>query len=354
MKTAVKLSADGETLTWDAQSVEGSDLLAMVRDVPRRIGKGRVPIAATVLTLGIYAKGGERDWRAVAERVAGVHPARVLLINPADADAPDALLDAALAATVRPRGPEHAPVLFSEFIHVRPKGRLASYWIDLVQPLVPSGLPAYLWWATKPPEAGFRWDLLRGVFDHLLIDSRQAGYAQWGEAHKLCRSLDMTIDDLNWVRTAPWRSALADAADVSELQEAVVAPDMIALTGPDPTPFPPVLAWLFKRLDWQIDDGVPVRRQDAGPVAMTWHDGPRTEMRLTRGTIEVRLALQADELSASGRTGSAVRFDQHYPWVPEAVVRHLLTFLTRGHDPLYDAAEPWLEPCAALLKAATH
>lgn len=344
----------GETLTWEAESVEGSDLLSMVREVPRRLGKGRIPIAATVLTLGIYAKGGERDWRGVAERVAAVHPARVLLINPADPDAPDPRLDAALAATARPRGQDQAPVLFSEFIQVRPKGRLASYWIDLVQPLVPSGLPAYLWWATRPPEANFRWDLLRGVFDHLLIDSGEAGVEAWSAALQSPRRLGMTIDDLNWVRTAPWRSALADAADVPELRSAVVAPDAIVMTGPNRTRLVPVLAWLVNRLDWKIDGSALTQGPDGLPVAVTWRDGPGTALRMRRDAVEVALEAQEDELRVVGRQKSLVRFDQRYPGERTDVVHHLLTFLSRGHDPLYDGAEPWLEPCSALLGANTR
>ena len=136
---------ESQTLHWDHPNIKGPELLELLRtQIPQSLG-GVVPVTATVLTLGLYVKGiPTTDWTELAGRIAKVHPARVLIINPITADVDDTFphVDAQLSAMITYRRPNEPPTLFSECVEMDLKGGLSNHWIDLVQSLIKSDLPA--------------------------------------------------------------------------------------------------------------------------------------------------------------------------------------------------------------------
>jgi glucose-6-phosphate dehydrogenase assembly protein OpcA len=322
--------ANASIVRWEEPGPVGEDWPAR-RDeqLARQLGVVR-PATATVLTLILWldASTPEENWSQLAQDLAQGHPSRVVVIHPGNPAGPPSC-PVTVVATVRQRAGVH-PLLFSEFLHLRPEGTLATHWIDLVQPLVMADLPSYLWWVGLPPAADFPWKLLRAGISHLIIDSSQVDLSRWRSALWRAWAAQMQLEDLQWQRLRPWRMALADLADDPERLQALRRPECLKASwegGEDDLTL--LLGWLAARLNWPraaLADFL-VRRQSQ-PATLALHL-PGVEATVRRRGLQVELRPSQDDGAP-----------HLYPAVPNRLSA-LRDVLSRGHDPLFDQALEW-------------
>lgn len=326
------------TITWEAHGINGPALLRELPSiVPRQLGDV-TPIIATVLTLGIYVKNVDhQDWTGLAESVAKRHPARIVIIAP-DHHLADGLLDITYTAVIRDAQASQAPVLFSECLELTLHEPLATYWIDVVQPLIKADLPSYLWWLGAYPQGHFRWDLLGTGFNHLIIDSHDSGTFPWLPSIYAARRAGMRVDDLEWVRLHPWRLLWAMAADDPRALDVLVHPELIACAD-TASRCQLMLGWLASRANWTPDS----------PPSFSWRDGSRpvaviakppnapVQWQFQRHDWRLEIlnqgqAVEARLLSPGGTP--AARWVE--PFTAGDSLEPILHLLTLGHDVLYE------------------
>lgn len=326
---------------WSQSDISGPELLQQLNSiVPARLN-GSIPMIAAVMTLGLYMKdAGYPDWSLIAQEVAKIHPCRVIGIHPtSEGDSP--VMDVDYSATVQPRSDGQSPLLFSEYLGLSLKGALSVYWIDLVQPLTRSDLPATLWWASDPPEPRFRWDLLATCFDHLLVDSAAPGLIEWLPALSQARAEGLQIDDLAWARILPWIFHWASIGDQAEGLAVIAEPEQISLHTPE---WPSseallLLAWLAVQLEWALEfqdntfylilqsgSVIPVNIETSSDMSWTFaRESSVLKSSREDGYLRSWLSFQDDVVS---------RWEEPMPSLP--TVQVLLNIFNKGHDLLYD------------------
>ncbi len=337
---------ESQTLHWNHPNIKGPELLELLRtSVPQSLG-GTLPVTATVLTLGLYVKGiPPADWADLAGQISRVHPSRVLIINPVvdSAQAPTHV-DAELSATITYRRPHEPPILFSECVQMNLQGGLANHWIDLVQSLIKSDLPAYLLWLGVPPLPGFRWDLLSTGFSHLVIDTEQTGLTPWKTVMQDSRRLGLMIDDLYWQRLGLWRAHWANLTDFSEALAVISGPEKISITWPSSksTGWRMLLGWLIDRLGWQIVDVDPdyisLITEFGQAIPVEIHQGPDPAVSFIRGALSLSSEEIGNRLQTHLATPSEILYEVIDPCNLADPVTDVVKLLNRGHDQLYDEA----------------
>lgn len=338
---------ESQTLHWDHPNIKGPELLELLRtSVPQSLG-GVIPVTATVLTLGLYVKGiPTTDWIGFAGKIARVHPARVLIINPISADGDDTStqVDAQLSATITYRRPNDPPILFSECVQMNLKGGLANHWIDLVQSLIKSDLPAYLLWLGVPPLPGFRWDLLSTGFTHLVIDTEQTGLGPWKTAILTGKPLGMVVDDLYWQRLGLWRAHWANLTDYPEGLRTLTHPDKIVIEWPvsKSTGWRLLVGWLMDRLHWQVADVEPtymtITTEHGQIIPIEIHNADDPSFSFYHGPYILSSQEVEDELQSKLHQGSEVLYEMVDPCNIADPVTDVVKLLNRGHDQLFDQA----------------
>ena len=149
-----------------------------------------------------------------------------------------------------------------ELVTLHVHGAAGSHLAALVDPLLVSGVPTYLWWAATPPfGAGELTDALR-ICDALVVDSSRfdrpyhsfLGLAELaGRSHKR-----LGLADFQWERLTPWRETAAQFFSPQERRGLVRA---IAEVGIDYAgegrgnriAAAMMAGWLASALDWKLE-----------------------------------------------------------------------------------------------------
>ncbi|MHB1611484.1 MAG: glucose-6-phosphate dehydrogenase assembly protein OpcA [Sulfobacillus sp.] len=334
-----------KTISWSADNLDGPSLLkAMSVVVPEALG-GTKPVVATVLTLGLYVKGASSpNWALMAQELGKNHPCRILVINPASPSGA-ARVDVTISATIAERPGAETPILFSECIEMNLKGSLSNHWIDFLQPLVRSGLPAYLWWLGRPPDPDFRWDLLSASgFTHLVLNTADHDWREWLPSLKNAIAHQMRVDDLSWQRFRDLRHHWAQLADTPEILKILVHVQSIEISLLDPACADWVwwLAWLASRFGWSLvfnAEQIPVELEtDLGPVPIHLRSGPATTFEATWKEFRVSTTITSTELHSSVYQGHTRVSNVSEHRVSSTVQEDLQHLLNRGHDMLFSSA----------------
>jgi glucose-6-phosphate dehydrogenase assembly protein OpcA len=165
-----------------------------------------------VMTL--ISVGSTEDHERVAQRTTEVigsqHPAQAIVIRE-EAPLRGKHLDAWITAEVQ--RPEGCCATECEIITLHVRGTATDHLATIVDPLLVSGVPTYLWWLGTPP---FRkrelLDSLR-VVDGLVVDSAAfeepfSSFRQMAGMLKVAHHR-MGLADLQWSRLRPWRETIA-------------------------------------------------------------------------------------------------------------------------------------------------
>ena len=250
---------------WEEHDVSVADVERQLQRVLRELAvpseHGRPahpPSRASVLNLVVHAdEEGEADRASEAMASLAIrHPSRTLLLETA-ADAPTDGLDASIR-TQCARAPDGQRHLCFEAICLTARGATALHLASVVEPLLMSNLPAYLWWLGRPPSSH---EPLLGLCDRLIVDSAEFPDALVGlaalDACTVAGDKPPELGDLGWRRMAPWCQLLAqffDPPDARPYQRRIrrVAVDYAATPGGVVSAAPLLLiGWLAARLDWE-------------------------------------------------------------------------------------------------------
>ena len=203
---------------WHGEGVGVADVLNALGEIRYKFARAEAgddehlhPRNCVMTLIGIapteaQEKVAKRTTRAIALQ----HPAQAIVIRE-EAPVRGRHLDAWITTDVR--RPELACAVECELITLHVHGKAADHLGALLDPLLVSGVPTYLWWLGTPP-FGKRelLDALR-VCDGLVVDT-----AQFDEPDNSFRRMAgmlkvahhrMGLADLQWSRLRPWRESIA-------------------------------------------------------------------------------------------------------------------------------------------------
>jgi glucose-6-phosphate dehydrogenase assembly protein OpcA len=263
--SVAELGVEGywEIAASDVQQIEKA-LVALRKQYAsaEAVSEGHAGTRNSVANLVIYA-GSEQEADRAGEAVralAGRHPARTILLI-ADGSPGDPEVRASVTAHCHLIGAQRR--VCYEQIELRVRGRSGPQLRSIVDPLLLSDLPVFLWWTG---EASFRDEVFRtlvGLSTRVLLDSDHLRNPVAGLS-RLSRfvqeeTVTAAVGDLNWNRLRPWRELIAQLFDPPQMQEMLghlrrVRAIMATRGDTDeanPSQALLLLGWLAARLDWQ-------------------------------------------------------------------------------------------------------
>lgn len=213
------------TVAWRGDAVTVGDILEALRGIRRKFalveaGDEEHPHARNcVMTLVGVANNGTDERRAqdASTAIAAHHPHMAIVVCE-ELSVPSGRIDASI--TTHPLSPSSTVHAQCEVISLHVQGAAGEHLAALVDPLLLSGVPAYLWWLDTPP-FGKR-ELLDAIkiCDALVVDSARfdrphdsfLGLADLAlTAHK-----QLGVADFQWARLEPWREAIAEFFEPKE------------------------------------------------------------------------------------------------------------------------------------------
>ena len=175
----------------------------------RRGFEGKRNLRTSVLT---HLAWVPQEWQqAATETLAGLaerHPSRTLLLFP-EPEGEDGLSARAFLECYEAPGTDRH--LCNEVAELRLRGARAEAPASIVLPLLLPDLPVFLRWRGRPNFDSAVFAQLVEVVDRLVVDS-----AEWTDVPAAYSALaeifeQVTVSDIAWRRTFPWRRTLAQA-----------------------------------------------------------------------------------------------------------------------------------------------
>jgi len=203
---------------WHAEDVTMSDVLAALSEVRSKFARAEAgddehihPRNCVMTLIGVApSEPDERLARRTTLTIGTAHPAQAIVIRE-EAPVRGRHLDASITSEIR--RPETACAWQCEIITIHVRGRAAEHLAELVDPLLVSGVPTYLWWLGTPPFGKKELlDALR-VCDGLVVDSArfEEPYSSFRRMSGLLKIAHhrLGLADVQWARLRPWRETIA-------------------------------------------------------------------------------------------------------------------------------------------------
>jgi glucose-6-phosphate dehydrogenase assembly protein OpcA len=214
---SVILNHDADVL-WRGEAVNMSRVLEALEDIRANFARAEagdqehVHPRNCVMTLIAVAATPEEERRAERVcRLIGVgHPAQAIVIRE-DNTLHGNHIDAWITADIQ--RPAMSCAVECEIVTLHVRSAAADHLAALVDPLLVSGVPTYLWFVGTPPFGRREIDEGLSICDALVVDS-----ARFDEPYKSFRALakvvvhahtKLGLGDLQWSRLRPWREAIA-------------------------------------------------------------------------------------------------------------------------------------------------
>jgi glucose-6-phosphate dehydrogenase assembly protein OpcA len=215
MAQAVKAEPD---IVWSKEHVSMSVVLDALSDIRKKFALEEAQDAehphprSCVMTLIAVAstEAEERRAQRAARTIGMSHPAQLIVICDQPHLKPGQIDASIITDTHRPQS---GCGVQCELVNLHVRGAAGEHLAALVDPLLPSGVPTYLWWVGTPPFGKHEFtDALR-ICDSLVIDSSRfdAPYRSFMELTRLGESSHqkLGVADLQWARLEPWRETIA-------------------------------------------------------------------------------------------------------------------------------------------------
>jgi glucose-6-phosphate dehydrogenase assembly protein OpcA len=302
-----------------------------------------------VMTLLICVED-ERDNRQVfttVERLAGKYPIRMIAVQSTASRGGEEVAAWVNAAC---EGEPAAPIC-SEEIAIQAGVDSVDRIVSAVRGLLVPDLPVFLWWRGRTPHGDPLWHGLRGLCDRIIVDSIRFG--DGAAALDTLRRLvgiggkRMSVRDLNWQRTAPWRVAIATCFDDRDMLALLPGIDRCSITyaAGDERDFPSARAMLMS--GWLVSRVPRLRghaRSTPGRARADVEHGRIVAVALTSSTTKTSLLLVRQpsppgiEVQAMGADGEQLRhwrFPAHTLTEAELLDGCLETL---GPDAIFEAA----------------
>lgn len=250
-------------LSWEGKSVQLDQIeqeLHRLREEATVSAGARLSGQSKVLNLVVFT-GQDTDARTLHEtvgRVSSRHPMRAIILA-VQPDRADSSLDTRIH-TYCCQDPATGAQLSCEQLLVVASGEPARHVTGVVEQLLITDLPTYLWWGGEPERASETFSQLMRITKKLILDSntftsspealRQVAAISEG------RSQVCAVTDLNWVRLSRWFEAVAQCFDDPRLRSHLSDIQRVRVeyaggdTGADAPPTQAALlaGWLFSRL----------------------------------------------------------------------------------------------------------
>jgi glucose-6-phosphate dehydrogenase assembly protein OpcA len=151
----------------------------------------------------------------------------------------------------------------AEVIELHLRGARAAAAASIVEPLLTADLTDFLRWRGDPPFGEPELDQLVAVVDRLVVDSREWREEPDSAFERIPELFErVTVSDIAWARTEPWREAVArlwpGVRDASSVRVAGPRAEALLLTG-----------WLSGRLG----RGFALEHEPAGEIELVAVDG---------------------------------------------------------------------------------
>jgi glucose-6-phosphate dehydrogenase assembly protein OpcA len=211
--------AESETLDWRGEGVTIAQVLDALTEFRHRFARARVadddhphPRNCVMTLIAVAAteveeKKAERESTAIALH----HPSLAIIVRD-QAEVKAGRIDASITAPEVADGSAASPVHY-ELVKLHVRGAVATHLAALVDPLLVSGVPTYLWWLGTPPFGSSELRDALQIADALVVDSARftrpyhSFLALAGTSAHAHRRLGLA--DLQWARLDPWRETIA-------------------------------------------------------------------------------------------------------------------------------------------------
>jgi glucose-6-phosphate dehydrogenase assembly protein OpcA len=253
-------------LTWSGRALDVSRIeseLAKLRYMAAGepvTGEG-FALRTSLLNMVVYAEHEEDGLVAsdVIEELASHHPSRALVVI-ADANAPEAKIDAELAAHCHISRNEEQSVCCEE-VTLRVGGPPAAHLHSIIVPLLVPDLPVYLWWTAELPATRHLFAELMDASDRVIVDTGRMR-DQLASLVQLSKLADIepqtTVGDLNWDRLEVWRDLLDQQRNITEMRHHLASVESIEIRyvgkGEEKVSGRAILflSWLGRKLGWDL------------------------------------------------------------------------------------------------------
>ena len=320
-----------------------SALANLHRDALRASGDEEAQVRLSVVNIVAACNDATLATRA-ADTVVGIaarHPARALVIV-GDPTAPLHIeSDISLVETGVGRQ-------YVELIRLEIGGEPAYHLSSIVMPLLIPDIPLHLWLVGAPPlTQAFRADAV-AMCDRVILDT--GAYDDAAETlQMISREFDvhgasLSLNDIAWQRTRPWREAVAiafDGPDVRPWLHRVVGVEIVS-AGATPSADAWLLAgWLASRLTWPASGGpaigvssIPAAGARVGDLVAVRirceHARHSARVRLERGGASLVTSIHIDDGVVATGTAALPAWDEGQ------LIARLMSEATR--DALYSQA----------------
>jgi len=206
-------------VAWHGESTSVSEVLAALNAIRAKFAREEAGDAEhphprnCVMTLVAITSSEAEERRAqrACQLIACEHPAQLIVIRE-QAELRGSKIEASISTDTQ--RPQSAGASECELVTLRVRGAAGDHLAALVDPLLVSGVPTFMWWAGTPqfgkPELA---DALR-ICDALVVDSARfdapyhsfLGLAEQASSH---HHTNMGVADFQWSRLRPWREAIA-------------------------------------------------------------------------------------------------------------------------------------------------
>jgi glucose-6-phosphate dehydrogenase assembly protein OpcA len=203
---------------WQGEGVSMSEVLAALTDIRKKFAvaetqESELPNPRNwIMTLIAVASSDQEERRAqrAVRAIGNHHPAQVIVVRDQPA-LKTGKIDAAITTDIM--RPQSASAMQCEMITLRVHGAAGEHLSGLIDPLLQSGVPNYLWLVGTPAFGKRELDETLKICDALIVDSARfdAPYRSFLDlthlavhAHK-----KLGVGDLAWARLEPWRESVA-------------------------------------------------------------------------------------------------------------------------------------------------
>jgi len=203
---------------WSGEDVSMNEVLAALKDIRTKFAlaerqESELPNPRNcIMTLIAVASSDQEERRAqrAVRAIGNHHPAQVIVVR--DRPGPrTGKIDATITTDIM--RPLSACAMQCEVITLRVQGAMGEHLAGLIDPLLQSGVPNYLWWVGTPAFGKKELDDTLKICDALLVDSARfdAPYRSFLDLTKLASHSHqrLGVADLAWARLEPWRENVA-------------------------------------------------------------------------------------------------------------------------------------------------
>jgi glucose-6-phosphate dehydrogenase assembly protein OpcA len=206
-------------LDWHGDAVTIGDVLTALTGMRRKValaaatGDEHPHPRSYVMTLVAVTATETEESRAkkASEAIAAHHPSLAMVVRD-EPNVQSGRIEASIATSHQPSGPSDPRVHF-ELITLHVRGAAGRHLAALVDPLLVSGVPTYLWWLGTPPFGSPELPDALKICDALVIDSAHfdAPYRSFLGLAELVSSSHrrLGLADFQWARLLAWRETIA-------------------------------------------------------------------------------------------------------------------------------------------------